>query len=44
MRADEGSVGDEDVQMGVEVQIVAEGLYGNDHAWLSGGGVRVVCG
>ena len=38
MRADEGSVGDEDVQMGVEVQIVAEGLYGDDHAWLSGGG------
>ena len=38
MRADEGSVGDEDVQMGVEVQIVAEGLYGNDHVWLSGGG------
>ena len=37
MRADEGAVGNEDVQMGVEVQVVAEGLYGDDHAWLAGG-------
>jgi len=37
-RANEGAVGNEDVQMGVVVQIVAEGLYGDDHTRLSGGG------
>ncbi len=36
-RANEGAVGNEDVQMGVVVQIVAEGLYGDDHTRLSGG-------
>jgi len=37
MRADKGAVRYEDMQMGVEVQIVAKGLYVDYHAWLSGG-------